>query len=241
MDDSKSIYKSGEYTENNPDYHSEDSPWKWKNFKKVLENNQEEINISQINSIAEVGCGVGQILKNAKESKIFNNNTVYEGWDINPDAIDFAKKSIPEISFFNDDIFEKNKKFDLIICADVFEHVDDYYGFLKKLSKITKYVVFNIPLDIHLLSMIRQDSIYLDTYNKVGHIHHFTKGTALLALRHSGFHIIDYNYAKHRLNRKSLNTRGRFLFPIQKIIDLINEDLASIFFGGSSLVVLAKS
>ena len=89
--------------------------------------------------------------------------------------------------------------------------------------------------------MFRLYSIYLDTYNIVGHIHHFTKGTALLALRHSGFDIIDYNYAKHRLNRKSLNTRGRFLFPIQKIFDLINEDLASIFFGGSSLVVLAKS
>ena len=170
MDNSKSIYKSGEYSENNPDYHSEDSPWKWKNFKKVIENNQEEINISEINSIAEVGCGVGQILKNAKESKVFNNNTVYEGWDINPDAIEVAKKSIPDISFFNDDIFERNKKFDLIICADVFEHVDDYYSFLKKLSNITKYVVFNIPLDIHLLSMIRQDSIYLDTYNKRGNL-----------------------------------------------------------------------
>lgn len=237
----KSIYKSGEYSSKNPSYHSEDSPWKWSNFQKIIEKNKENFDSNKINRIAEVGCGVGQILKNAKDSKVFKSDALYEGWDINPDAIEIAKNTLPDISFFDDDIFNNNDLYDLILCADVFEHVDDYYGFLRKLTKKTKYVIFNIPLDIHFLSLLRQKSIFKDTYEKVGHVHHFTKGTALLALEHSGFKVIDSLHAKHRLHRKSLNTKGKMLYPFQKLLDLINEDLASACFGGTSLVVLVKS
>lgn len=237
----KSIYESREYIDNNPDYHAEDSPWKWKNFQKLIIKNKKKIDLDQISRISEIGCGVGQILKCASDSKIFKDSSKFEGWDINPHAIEIAIKTIPEISFHCSDMFESNTKYDLVICADVFEHVEDYYGFLRKLSENSKYVIFNIPLDIHLLSMIRQDSIYLDTYQKVGHIHHFSKGTALLALQHSGFNIIDYSYAKHRLHRKSSNFKGKLLYPFQKTVDIISEDVASIAFGGSSLVVLAES
>lgn len=240
-EDKNSIYKSGEYTNKNPDYHSEDSPWKWSNFQKVLEKNKDKFNINEFKNIAEIGCGVGQILENGISSKIFNEYVNFEGWDINPDAIEIAKKLSPNISFYAEDMFNDPKIYDLIICADVFEHVEDYYGFLDKISKKSKYILFNIPLDINLVSLLRQNSIYKDTYDKVGHIHHFTKGTALLAIRHSGLDIVDAVYAKHRLKRKSLNMKGKFLYIPQLILDFLNEDIASSVLGGSSLVVLAKS
>ena len=240
-DNKNSIYKSGEYINKNPDYHSEDSSWKWSNFQIVLEKNKDNFNIGEFKNIAEIGCGVGQILENAITSKIFNENVNFEGWDINPDAIEAAKKLSPNISFYADDMFNNTKFYDLIICADVFEHVEDYYGFLEKISKKAKYILFNIPLDINLLSLLRQNSIYKDTYDKVGHIHHFTKGTALLAIKHSGLDIVDAVYAKHRLERQSLTIKGKLLFIPQLILDLLNEDIASAVFGGSSLVVLVKS
>ena len=235
-----SIYRSGEYTNKNPDYHSEDSSWKWLNFHRVLEKNKDQFNISEFKNIAEIGCGVGQILQNAKVSKIFNENVNFEGWDINPDAIETAKKLSPNISFHADDMFNNSDIYDLIICADVFEHVEDYYGFLDKISKKSKYILFNIPLDLNLLILLRQNTIYKDTYNKVGHIHHFTKGTALLAIKHAGLNIVDAIYAKHRLKRKSLTTKGKFLFIPQLLLDMLNEDIASSILGGASLVVLAK-
>ena len=60
-------------------------------------------------------------------------------------------KTSGHCDFYADDMFNNTKFYDLIICADVFEHVEDYYGFLEKISKKAKYILFNIPLDINLL------------------------------------------------------------------------------------------
>jgi len=55
----KEIYteEKGNYLENNPTWHIEDSPWKAKQIFKML--NKNSINPK---SIAEIGCGAGEIL-----------------------------------------------------------------------------------------------------------------------------------------------------------------------------------
>ena len=52
-----SRYITGEYHENNPTFHVEDSPWKAGQIQKMLESE----NVSPIR-VAEVGCGAGEIL-----------------------------------------------------------------------------------------------------------------------------------------------------------------------------------
>jgi ubiquinone/menaquinone biosynthesis C-methylase UbiE len=51
------MYVSGEYLQNNPMWHVEDSPWKAKQILKILGRN----NIAP-GTICEVGCGAGEIL-----------------------------------------------------------------------------------------------------------------------------------------------------------------------------------
>jgi SAM-dependent methyltransferase len=236
------IYLSGEYTKNNASYHVEDSKYKWNNFKKIIIKNK--ININSFKNIVEVGCGAGQIISNSKESGLFNNCNFF-GYDINPDAIDIAKKNNKSINFINKDFFNSDLfgKTDLLICADVFEHIENSYEFLKKLSNASEYLLFNIPIDISLLSLLRQETIFSNFYKTLGHLHFYSKKTALLKLEHSGIQVIDNSYAKFRLShfpKGSLTVKRVLSIVPQKIIDLINEDLACVLMGGYSLVVLAK-
>ena len=126
-------YLSGDYIKKNHSYHIEDSQFKWRNFINILKSTH--FNFKNIDSIIDIGCGSGQILIEANKSNFFNSESVFKGYDINPDAIDLAKKNSVKVSFFNQDFINlKDEKGDLIIAADVFEHVQDKYNFLTLLN-----------------------------------------------------------------------------------------------------------
>ena len=237
------LYTSSKYTDLNPNYHLEDSPFKWSNFEKCLKNSfkKNKIEISSIKSICEIGCGAGGILNQLKNSNIFNSANKIEGWDINPGAIKIAKTMFPEIMFINDDLFNTNYQYDLIICADVFEHVENPYSFLKELKKKSKYFLFNIPLELSLLSMLRGINVFRESYESVGHLHFYSASSANLILEISGYEIIEKKFAKNRTGlffskvslKKIIST-----FP-QLIIESFSPYLSSALMG-DSLVVLAK-
>lgn len=234
-------YTSGEYAKKNPLYHIEDTFFKWNNFFKILKISK--IDLNKINSIVDVGCGSGGILTEAKKSNFFSENCKYSGHDINPDAIKLAKEKDKKINFFNEDyINTKNSQADLIIAADVFEHIENPYDFLKRLRKKGNFFLFNIPLEINLLSMIRRKNIFKNSYNQVGHLHFYTKKTAVLLLESCGYKVVKYIYADIRLKEvKEKKELKKFaIFLPQYLLGLISKNLASSIFGGYSLVVLAK-
>jgi SAM-dependent methyltransferase len=238
---SKNIYTSGHYNKNNPTYHLEDSGFKWNNFKKlILKSN---VDYKLFKNVAEVGCGVGQILSLAKKDNFFNASNFY-GYDTNPDAIKTAKELDSTISFSNEDFLKKdsNKNFDLIIAADVIEHIEDSFTFLKLLRTKSEYFLFNIPLEISLLSLFRQNKLFESSYNRVGHLHFFSKKTALIALEHNGYKVLNLSYSKNRIkhfSKNSLSFKRVLAAAPQYLIDLISEDLSCILLGDYSLVVLA--
>ena len=49
------MYRDGTYLDNNPTWHEEDSTWKAKQIKKIIESNA-----LIPNKICEVGCGAGR-------------------------------------------------------------------------------------------------------------------------------------------------------------------------------------
>jgi hypothetical protein len=84
---------------------------------------------------------------------------------------------------------------------DVFEHVDDYLGFLKLCKGRAKNTMFHIPLDISAQAVLRNQLI--DSRNSVGHLHHFIKDTAIATLVDSGYEIVDYLEQKWLLSQES--------------------------------------
>ena len=217
------LYTSSKYLKKNPTYHSEDSLYKYNNFIKILKKNN--FTFKKVKKIIDIGCGVGEILKYLKKNKLFFRSD-FIGYDVNKYAIKIAKKN-SSIKFICKDYikFPKNKKSDLLICADVFEHIDNDVNFLKKLLNQSKYFLFNIPLDISLISLIRKN-IFRQKFNDVGHIHFYSKYSILLKLEYC--------------SQKEFSIKKFLILPFQFLLDLINEDLACAIFGGYSLVVMAK-
>ena len=129
--------------------------------------------------------------------------------------------------------------FDLVLAADVIEHVEDYLGFLTRLKPMADYKVFHIPLDLSAQSVARSRPI-TDLRHGVGHIHYFYKQTALAALEDCGYEILDYFYTASRLELPNQALSSRIMRIPRRAAFRVNPDLAVRVLGGFSLMVLAK-
>lgn len=117
-------------------------------------------NIS-FNSILEIGCGNGYFLKYLlMELNIDVSKINITGVDISPNAIKLAQKTLNG-SFYDMDISidKLESKFDLVICSEVLEHIDDYKSALKNIAEMcNKYLIISTPCGKygdHSESMIR--------------------------------------------------------------------------------------
>jgi 2-polyprenyl-3-methyl-5-hydroxy-6-metoxy-1,4-benzoquinol methylase len=226
-------YLTGEYLAHNPTYHVEDSPWKAGQIIKMLQKHN-----LQPESVCEIGCGVGEILRQL-QSHLPDTNMW--GYDVSPQAIDLAKiRENERLHFFCEDLLNiHTTPFDLLLCIDVFEHVEDYWGFLRKMRQKGRFFVFHIPLDMTALSVFRGSQI-MRLREGLGHLHYFMKETALATLKDTGYEIVDYFYTSILIDlprsfKTYLAMRPRLL------LSYLSRDLAARLLGGFSLLVLARS
>lgn len=228
------LYLKGKYLENNPTWHSEDSSWKASNILKIIEKNN-----LKYENICEVGCGAGEVL-----NQLYNktsSNISLRGYEISPQAYDICKeKQKDRLSYIKKDILkEKEVYYDILLLIDVFEHVENYFDFLRQLREKAEYKIFHIPLDISVQSVLRVSPI-IDRRNSVGHIHYFTKETALATLNDCGYEIIDYFYTSGSVDLARKGLKSRLLKILRKSLYSIDKDIAARIIGGFSLLVIAK-
>ena len=133
----KKKYLDGEYADKNPSFHVEDSPWKAQQILKGIR----RCRLSPL-SIVEVGCGAGDIL--VQLSTHFPSAT-FTGYEPSPQGYAMCQQRESEnICYSNSDMFDDSRKFDLCLCIDVFEHIEDYFVFLRALSQKAPYHIFHI-------------------------------------------------------------------------------------------------
>jgi len=228
------IYKDGSYLKNNPTWHEGDSSWKSKQITKLLRRNS-----IVPSKLCEVGCGAGEILNCLVIE--YGDGVVFSGFDISPQAFEICrKKEKKNLHFFMKDLFEeKDFTFDVIMSIDVFEHVDDYFGFLRKLKNKGTYKIFHIPLDLSVQTVFRSFPI-LKGRSSIGHIHYFTKETALATLEDTGYEVIDYFYTSGSTELPNRGWKANLLKVPRIIFFSLHQDLAVRILGGYSLLVLAK-
>ncbi len=228
-----SIYKDGTYLELTKTWHEEDSPWKAQQIAKIMKRNSLEPS-----TICEVGCGAGEILN---QLSLDNADTQFCGYEISPQAFSLCeKKSKDNLSFLLKDLFQDDDRFfDIVMAIDVFEHVEDYFGFLRKLREKGEYKIFHIPLDLSVQTVLRSSPI-LNGRKSVGHIHYFTKETALATLRDTGYEVLDYFYTAGGLNLPNRGWKANVLLLPRRVSYSLNKDLAVRILGGWSLLVLAR-
>lgn len=227
----KKIYLDNTYLNCNPTWHVEDSIWKAQQIQKMLSKN----NINA-DTICEIGCGAGEILN---QLSVKNPNTKFYGFEPSPQAYELCRtKESNRIKFYNDDLLRKEIQFDVLLCIDVFEHVEDYIGFLKQLKPRATQHIFHIPLEITLSSLFSNTMI--NARQNVGHLHYFTPETALATLKDNGYEIVDYYYTPffELLPRNSIRTKLKIL-P-RKLLYSISPKLMAKLLLGLSLLVLTQ-
>ena len=229
----KDIYKDGSYWTKNPTFHEEDALFKAKSFIEIIEKNN--INIT---SLLDLGCGSGKFLN---ELYKWRNQIDYLGIDVSNDiikrAIDQNNKNIK----FECITFEKiKKKISIVTLNDVFEHVENYISFLKSVRGLADYYYFNIPLDMNVLSVLFHK--YQNFRKELGHLHYFSKKSALETLIYCDYKIVDFKYnisVFHSLKTKPSLSKLIALFP-RLFLNFVSKDLGTHLLGGSSLSVICK-
>jgi Methyltransferase domain len=224
------IYADGTYLAKNPDWHRGRSAWKASYFARVWEDFALDPSV-----VCEVGCGAGEIL-HALAARFPTSRFV--GYEISPDAFALCEPS-ERVEFRLEDFVSSSECFDLVLLADVIEHVEDYLGFLRVIRERSQWAMMLIPLDISAQTVLRPGRM-TSLRDSVGHLHFFTKEIALDALTSIGYDIVSWQYIPAALEAPGLPLRARVVRWPRRMAATVNANFAANLLGGFSLLVLAR-
>jgi SAM-dependent methyltransferase len=228
------MYIDGEYLKHNPTWDVEDAPWKADLIFRMLQKHRLEPK-----TICEVGCGSGEILHHLQQRMPVSCE--FTGYEISPQAYELCKQRTNErlcflLKNFSDDA---DTSWDLILLIDLVEHLEDYFQFLRAIKKKSSYKILHIPLEIFVLSVLYPQFL-VGQKKKVGHLHYFSKETALQILQDLGYEIIDYSYTAGYSLPRNYGVKDRLLKMPRRLFFRLSRDLTVRVFGGYSLLVLVK-
>jgi hypothetical protein len=225
------IYQDGKYLEKNLTWHAEDSPWKANQIYRMLLKNS----ISP-KTICEVGCGAGETLSELSKKM---PNTNFYGYELSPQAYQLcSSRATTKIEYKFENVIDKDVFYECLLCIDVFEHVEDYIGFIKAIQSKSNFKIFHIPLDISVLSVLRGGM--MTARDSVGHLHYFTPETAIATLKDCGYEIIDSFFTTSFSDLPSKTIKEKMAKLPRKILFSLSPNLMVKMLGGCSLLVLTK-
>ena len=228
------MYLEGEYAKLNPTWHAEDSPWKAGHIMRLMTRNE-----LAPRTIGEIGCGAGEVLKQLHDRT--DESVRLVGYDISPQAHQLSlPRATSRLRFvLKDFLEERNVEFDVILLIDLIEHLEDYFTFLRHVKARSRYTILHIPLDVSVLATAR-GSFFSTLRKEAGHLHYFSKETALATLRDVDYEIVDYFYTGSAVDLPSTSFKGRLAKLPRKVLFALDQDAAARWLGGFSLMVLAR-
>ena len=163
-------------------------------FEKMLNSVGDK---KKIRNICEIGCGDGELLKIIHQH--FPKARLY-ATDIARSEITKARQNtvgIPiEFSVQNaESLNYKNNQFDLVICCEVLEHLNNPHQGLKEIKRVAKSAVVSVPNEPiwRILNLIRLKYIAV-LGNTPGHINHWSINSFTKLLLANKFEIQSKNY-----------------------------------------------
>ena len=220
-------YVDGRYLDCVPTLHAADSPWKAQQCKVLLS----ELGVEP-SAICDVGCGAGGVLAALKDTYPAAEAT---GFDISPTAIGLATQEHAGIQFTEGNVVGR---YDLMLVMDVIEHVEDCFGFTRGLRQHADLMLFNIPLELTCLSLLR--NVPIAHRQAIGHIHYFTRQTALALLTDCGFAIVAARYIPAVVDLAARDLKSRAITAVQRAGFRLAPHLSVLTVGGYSLLAAAR-
>jgi 2-polyprenyl-3-methyl-5-hydroxy-6-metoxy-1,4-benzoquinol methylase len=143
------------------------------NFERTL---AKEIDKLKISSIFDAGCGEGFTLEFLRKQGIGQK---YEGIDFLKTAIEIGQKVHPKVKLVQASIYElpyKTNSFDVILCTEVLEHLENPQEAVKELFRVSKkYVLASVPNEpIFMGSNFLRGKNWSRFGNDIEHINHWT-------------------------------------------------------------------
>lgn len=226
-------YTDGDYQRRNPGWHVEHSPWKAGKIIEMLGRHG-----LRPESICEVGCGAGEILRQLKDR--LNEPCRFVGYEVSPQAHELCLTRATEgLEFRLADAADDRDHYDLMLIMDVIEHLDDYFSFLRKLRTKADRLIAHIPLDMCVNHLIRARPL-ADLRKAVGHIHYFWPEGAIAAVEDCGYRVIDQFYTAWSLEIPQRGWRRRLMRMPRRVGFSLCPHLTVRTLGGFSLLLLAE-
>ena len=214
-----------------PDWYESDAAWKAERVRDMMRKHGMEPG-----SICDVGCGTGGVLDHL--SQTLPPTTRLVGYEMSPQAVALAPEARKQrITFVSEWAEESEGGFDLMLVLDVFEHVDDYLGFLRTIRGKAGSFIFHIPLDVSVQTVLR-GSPFTRARESLGHLHYFSRDTALATLRDTGYVTMDEELTQPGIDL--WGGKSRLARLPRKAAFRLNPRLAARVMGGFSLLVLAR-
>lgn len=222
-------YKT-DYIKFNPDYHKADASRKLSDITSTYKGRSE--------SILDLGCGAGSLTS----LLLFYYRPHYiEGVDISRRAIDIAKSQDKQIKWTVADVteYQPKEKFDLVVSADLLEHIRGDKDFLKRISSFGKRIVIRVPLEKTTINELIKKTGLGDEFNRseerFGHINHYSLLSLESLFKSAGFQIEKFELFP-------LAKRSLFRFELLRWFSLLvwpfSKQLSSKIFGGFAVFVL---
>jgi SAM-dependent methyltransferase len=234
IDSESAIYRDGSYLQLNPSWHIEESPFKVRQIRRMMERRH-----LTPKTVCDVGCGAGLVL--AEVQPYFPADCVCWGYDVSPTALQMcAGRANDRLHFRHCDVRvdQWDAFFDLLLMLDVFEHVEDYMGLLRSVRTKAKQKLFHIPLDLSVQAVVRRNGL-LRRRDEHAHLHYFTKETALRTLTDVGYKIVDFFFTPRCIELGDLMAQRIARIP-RRLSFAALPDLTVRVLGGYSLLVLAE-
>ncbi len=169
------IYTDGGYIKKNPDWHVGDSPWKARHVLDLLRRRH----LRSRPSATWVAELAGSFRNCACQMPA---DVHFTGFELSPHAYAMClPRTVERLQYRMESAFDSGEYYDLALMMDVVEHVEDCYGFLRKLRDLARYKVMHIPLDLSAYAVTGRT--LMRARESLGHIHYFTRATALRWLK----------------------------------------------------------
>jgi SAM-dependent methyltransferase len=229
--DPQSRYRDGTQLGLTPDWFESDAAWKAERVGEMMRKHGLEPA-----SICDLGCGTGGVLDHL--SRTLPPSTELVGSDMSSDALALAPEARRQrISFVNEPAECLGGGYDLMLVLDVFEHVEDYLGFLRSIRSKAELFIFHIPLDVSVQTVLRA-SPFTRARESLGHLHYFSRETAVSTLRDTGYEVLDEELTQPAIDLWGGKSKAARL-P-RRVAFRLNPRLAARVMGGFSLLVLAR-
>jgi cyclopropane fatty-acyl-phospholipid synthase-like methyltransferase len=231
--DSETRYVDGTYLREHTDWHEGDASWKAEQVRSMITRHH-----LSPSTVCDVGCGTGGVL--ASLAQHLPASTRLVGYEPSAAALSLASPvRSRRIEFRNADARSCSDNFDLVLMLDVFEHIEDYLGFLRILRSSGSQFIFHIPLDLSVQTVLRMSPI-LRARSATGHLHYFSAETALATLQDCGYRVLDLRFTRGSIELSRSEMRTRLASLPRKLAFAVHPPFAARILGGFSLLVLAE-